>query len=282
MHISPPLIPTVLSPKVVAQLVPLGLRLSPNVSIERNLMFNYPAASFANTYLTRVKIDAYSYFGGDSRCATTSIGRYCSIAYNTDIGTPRHHLGITTSLAVHANGLFDIYTGDIKRLSPYQWDYREDNCEVTIGHDVWIGTHVVINHNVTIGTGAIIGSGSIITHNVPPYAIVAGAGGGENSQGIIKRYRFSDEVISDLMELEWWEYDLPRMITSGIKVPLNDGKEFLAFMKDQDLESLPHIKRQWKYLNIKDSNNVEVIPVAEDFDMGHRYPQRADMDDSWI
>lgn len=282
MKISPPLIPVVLKPNVVAQLKPLGLSLSPNVSIERNLMFNYPAGSFANTHLTRVKIDAYSYFGPDTRCATTSIGRYCSIAYNSDIGTARHHLGVTTSIAVQANGLFDYYTGDIKRLSPYQWDYHEDSCEVTIGHDVWIGAHVSINHNVTIGTGAIVGTGSIITHDVPPYAIVAGTGGGENSHGIIKRYRFSDEVISDLMELAWWEYDLPRMLTSGMRVPLNDGKEFLAFMKDQDLETLPHIERKWKYLNIKDSDNVEVIPVDENFDMGHRYPTRESMDDSWL
>lgn len=262
--------------------MPVGLLLNPGVSIERNLMFNGPVASFDNTNLIRLKIDAYSYIGAYARIATTTIGRYCSIAYNTDIGVPRHHMGVTTSSAVHSNGIFSFYTGHIKRFSPPQWQYREDSCEVTIGHDVWIGSHVYINKSVTIGTGAVIGTGSIITHDVPPYAIVAGVGGGENSKGIIKRYRFSDEVISDLLESEWWQFDLPKMITTGIKVPLDDGAEFIKFLKDTDPETLPRIKTNWQYLHIKDSNHAEVFPVPEDFDMGHRYPRREDMPADWL
>lgn len=282
MKINPSLIPIVISPSVRQQLIPHGLSLNGGVQIERNLMFNAPACSFENTWLTRLKIDAYSYIGPNTRCATTTIGRYCSIGYNSDLGIPCHHLGVTTSSAVHANGIFSRYTGEIKRLNPYQLENREDNCEVTIGHDVWIGAHVYVNHKVTIGTGAVIGTGSIITHDVPPYAIVAGVGGGENSKGIIKRYRFSDEVISDLLELKWWEYDLPKMLTSGMQVPLNEGHEFVQFMRDQDPATLPRIATNWKYLNVQDSNNVNLIPVPEDFDMGHRYPRREDMDDSWL
>ena len=90
--------------------------------------------------------------------------------------------------------------------------------------------------DVTIGHGAVIGAGSVITHDVPPYAIVAGAGGGANSKGIIKGYRFSDEVIADMLELNWWDYDVPKMLVQGIKVPLKDAKDFIAFMKNEECE----------------------------------------------
>lgn len=45
---------------------------------------------------------------------------------------------------------------------------------VVIGHDVWIGTRVIILPGVTIGDQAIIGAGAVVTHDVPPRAIVAG------------------------------------------------------------------------------------------------------------
>lgn len=45
---------------------------------------------------------------------------------------------------------------------------------ITIGNDVWIGTHSVVLPGVTIGDGAVIGAGSIVTKNVAPYTIVAG------------------------------------------------------------------------------------------------------------
>lgn len=45
---------------------------------------------------------------------------------------------------------------------------------VTIGNDVWIGTRTIILPGVKIGSHSIIGSGSIVTKDVPEWAIVAG------------------------------------------------------------------------------------------------------------
>ena len=45
---------------------------------------------------------------------------------------------------------------------------------VVIGDDVWIGAGVTILPNVTLGDGCIIGSNSVVTRDVPPYAIAAG------------------------------------------------------------------------------------------------------------
>ena len=45
---------------------------------------------------------------------------------------------------------------------------------VRIGDDVWIGTRVVILPGVTLGNGCVIGAGSVVTRDIPPFAIAAG------------------------------------------------------------------------------------------------------------
>ncbi|MBQ7607596.1 MAG: acyltransferase [Desulfovibrionaceae bacterium] len=45
---------------------------------------------------------------------------------------------------------------------------------IHIDEDVWIGANCVITADVHIGRGAIVGAGAVVTHNVAPYAIVAG------------------------------------------------------------------------------------------------------------
>jgi len=45
---------------------------------------------------------------------------------------------------------------------------------VTIGDKAWIGLNAVILKGVTIGEGAVVAAGSVVTHDVAPYAVVAG------------------------------------------------------------------------------------------------------------
>ena len=45
---------------------------------------------------------------------------------------------------------------------------------ITIGSDVWIGSHATILPGVTIGDGAIVAAGAVVTHDVPPRTVVAG------------------------------------------------------------------------------------------------------------
>ncbi len=46
--------------------------------------------------------------------------------------------------------------------------------DVIVEEDVWIGANVTLLSGVTIGRGAIIGASSVITKDVPPYAVVVG------------------------------------------------------------------------------------------------------------
>lgn len=45
---------------------------------------------------------------------------------------------------------------------------------VYIGKNVWLGDKVTICPGVTIGEGAIVGANSVVTHDVPPFSVVAG------------------------------------------------------------------------------------------------------------
>jgi maltose O-acetyltransferase len=66
-------------------------------------------------------------------------------------------------------------------ISSLTHDYRQPEMsktmvagQVTIGDGVWIGAHAVVMPGVTIGAGAVVGAASVVTHDVPPFAIVHG------------------------------------------------------------------------------------------------------------
>ena len=49
-----------------------------------------------------------------------------------------------------------------------------ETAPIKIGNHVWIGMNTVILKGVTIGDGAIIAAGSVVVHDVPANALVAG------------------------------------------------------------------------------------------------------------
>lgn len=46
--------------------------------------------------------------------------------------------------------------------------------EVKVEDNVWIGSHVLILPGVSIGEGAVIGMGSVVTKDIPSFAVVGG------------------------------------------------------------------------------------------------------------
>lgn len=123
-----------------------------------------------------------------SRLNPITIGNFCSIARNVTFQEFNHDFTRLTSYFVNANMLGKSTKEDIVSKGP-----------INIGHDVWIGTHSVILSGVTISTGAVVAANSVVTSDIPPYAIVGG-----NPAKVIK-YRFEEDVISKLLQSKWWE-----------------------------------------------------------------------------
>ena len=73
--------------------------------------------------------------------------------------------------------------------------------DIIIQDDVWIGYGAKIMSGVTIGQGAVIAAGAVVTKNVPPYAIVGGV------PGKIIKYRFPEELISELIKIDYSKFD---------------------------------------------------------------------------
>ena len=51
---------------------------------------------------------------------------------------------------------------------------HEEDQDVIVEEDVWIGAKTVLLRGVHLGRGCIIGAGSVVRRSVPPYAMVAG------------------------------------------------------------------------------------------------------------
>jgi len=58
---------------------------------------------------------------------------------------------------------------------PVPWQGFTSKGPVHIGDNVWCGTHVVVTSGVTIGERSVIGANSVVTTDIPPFSVAAGA-----------------------------------------------------------------------------------------------------------
>ncbi|TKB57591.1 CatB-related O-acetyltransferase [Ferrimonas aestuarii] len=78
-----------------------------------------------------------------------------------------------------------------------------------IGDGAWLGMRAMIMPGVSIGEGAIIAANSVVTKDVPPYAVVAG------SPATVIKHRFEPEIIDELLKLHI--YDWPQDKFNAVK-----------------------------------------------------------------
>ncbi len=124
-------------------------------------------------------INAHIYNNPDEQL---KIGSFCSIAEDVHFVTGEH---------------------DYHRLSTFpfrQFVLGEEEAnpskgKIVVEDDVWIGRGCTILSGVTIHQGAVIGAGSIVSHDVPPYAVYAG--------GRVIKFRFKQDVIEKLLRIDY-------------------------------------------------------------------------------
>jgi len=139
-----------------------------------------------------VSVGLYSYGGCLKQefnlGGSVEIGRYCSFASNIHYFGTNHPMNYASMSPYFFNPHFGKKVRDVSRET------------LSVGHDVWCGYGVMLTSKCkNIGNGAVIAAGSIVTKDVPPYAIVSGA------PARIQRYRFKKETIQLLEQSRWWE-----------------------------------------------------------------------------
>lgn len=122
------------------------------------------------------------------------MGAFCSISGNIMFLIDIDHDYRSVSLSQEVPSLIPLAKGVRKRKG-----------SVIIQNDVWIGYGAVFFGGVTVHNGAVVAANSVVTKDVPPYAIVGG-----NPARVIK-YRFDEQTIQKLLDIQWWYWDLKKI-----------------------------------------------------------------------
>lgn len=121
------------------------------------------------------------------------IGKFCAIARGVKFimnGANHQMDGISTfPFFIFGNGW------EAAKPGPDELPFKGDT---VIGNDVWIGYDALIMPGVKIGDGAIIAARSVVTADVPPYAIAGG------NPARVLRQRFEPESVRRLQAIAWW------------------------------------------------------------------------------
>ena len=151
--------------------------------------------------VTNASIGRYTYLQRNSMVTYATVGAFCSIAENVRIGATNHDLRRFTTHEI----TFNHHYGYIRERD-LDFTQKLEKEMTVVGHDVWIGYGAIVMPGVKVGHGAVIGAGSIVTHDVPSYAIVVG-----NPAKII-RFRFDDETIQQLLRSKWWDWPKEQIV----------------------------------------------------------------------
>lgn len=141
------------------------------------------------------KVGAYTYISANTDVENADIGKFCSISDHCRIGMGGHN---TNQLSTSP-----IFT-EAHNATKFQWTDKNVNAapmkKAILGNDVLIGSHALVLGGVSIGNGAVVAAGAVVTKDVPPYAVVGGV------PAKVIKYRFSQEIIEKLQEMQWWDW----------------------------------------------------------------------------
>jgi virginiamycin A acetyltransferase len=145
------------------------------------------------------------------------IGKFCSISNQVSLVINNEHRMdwvSTYPFAVLRSDWPEAARVDYAQATPARGD-------IVIGNDVWIGAHATILGGVTIGDGAVIGSHAMVAKDVAPYSIVVG-----NPIREIRK-RFSDEVIAELLTIQWWNWPIEKIQRHALLLSSANMEDFL-------------------------------------------------------
>lgn len=122
---------------------------------------------------------------------SVTIGSFCSIAPNVSFVINPHNYRFFSSWG------WQIYEYNERN---YSWEKKTN---IVVEDDVWIGQNATILGGAVLHQGCVIGANSVVSREIPPYAIYAG--------GQIIKYRFSEEVCEKLNQIDYSKVDVKKI-----------------------------------------------------------------------
>lgn len=176
------------------------------------------AKIFGSCSINKISVGKGTYISMNSSISYTTIGKFCSIGPNFFCGWGIHPInGFSTSPIFYS-------TKKQVGFTYSKIDKIKEREIIKIGNDVFIGANVTILDGVTIGDGAVIGAGAVVSKDIPPYAVAIG------SPIQIKKYRYSEDTIEELLELKWWEQGDD--VLEKVEEYFFDIEKFIFYLKD--------------------------------------------------
>ena len=128
------------------------------------------------------------------------IGRYCAIAR----GATFVMNGANHRMSGFSTYPFNIFGNGWERSTPLPQElpYKGDT---VVGNDVWIGYEAMLMPGVRVGDGAIVAARSVVSADVPAYAIVAG------NPARVVRMRYDETQVQRLLRIAWWDWDADKV-----------------------------------------------------------------------
>jgi acetyltransferase-like isoleucine patch superfamily enzyme len=157
----------------------------------------------------------------------TRIGNFCSIGGGVRFTfLSKHDYNLLTTYPFYAfHGTWKVnfpptYVGgvyDSSKIKPHP---------IVVENEVWIADNVTVKEGVTIHNGAVVAMESLVTKDVPPYAVVGGC------PARIIKYRFSENQIIELLKIAWWNWKdeeikeiLPLLISEDVDAFIRTAKK---------------------------------------------------------
>jgi acetyltransferase-like isoleucine patch superfamily enzyme len=155
--------------------------------------------------VNRSTLESYVGVGLQSYVSDCKVGKYTLIGSRVSVGGFEHPTD-WLSIGAFQWGQSVDYWGLSQDMHNHLDSFDKPSPKGTeIGADCWVGNNVVILSGVKISTGVIVGAGSVVTKDLPPYAVAVG------NPARIVRYRFEESVINLLLESKWWDRDIEEL-----------------------------------------------------------------------
>jgi acetyltransferase-like isoleucine patch superfamily enzyme len=213
---------------------------APNAAISEDTEFEPPCSVKWMQLENHVKLGAFSY-AVSGYYSEVTIGRYTSIGEEVQIGRSNHALtwATTSPFLYLREKIFNLGNDFLeadeyhKYLPPVRHGAKSTEFHHTvIGNDVYIGHGAFIKPGITVGDGAIVGAMSVVTKNVPPYAVVAG------NPARLVRMRQPPHIIAGLLQSAWWRFAPWQLTHINFSSP-EDSLQKLQFLDKDENPYLP-------------------------------------------